>query len=110
MTDVLLSKVPFGSLPVFIALLEIMCLIFTIAMLTLSNLILLSNFLTKIGCEHGGQTKMSRLQTFPQIDKEEAKIKNNDIRKAAPSDQIPDEVVDLSGTYKLESKENFDGK
>jgi hypothetical protein len=120
-SDALLLTLPAVALPVFIAgfmfgqccavkaLLENIGPVFSIVILTISNVILLKAFMRQTGQKPLVQNTMTRLLCSPSTD-DPGKDEDGVMDMAVPSKEVPDEVVDLSGTYKLESKVNFEGK
>lgn len=102
------------------AVLENIGPILIVVSLTISNAILVKNFMMVRG---GGQ----KIVTHPHLARSDFQVSNNSrliqqrevpvkpndsflIVSDVPSYEFPSSLIDLSGTYKLESKSNYEGE
>jgi N-acetyl-gamma-glutamylphosphate reductase len=126
MTDSFISVMPASAVQLFISgfifreffdikvVAEYMWVLLVLVSLTISNAILVRNYLSVTG------QKTVTHSTQPQVSNDSKVVQQKDISVAArdhifadkdvPSNEFPNNLLDLSGTYKLESKSNYEGE
>lgn len=103
----------FCDIPVFTEYIWALLVLIT---LTISNAILVRNYFTgtiKKTVTHSTQPQVSSSNSANVLQRKDVSVVARDIYsvgKGVPSNEFPNSVLDLSGTYKLESKSNYEGE